>query len=154
MTRIDVATPDDIDDLVASVAGLFIEDGGRYDSTMDTTWPSRGGAAYYGGLVGDKTCLLTLARDGERTVGHLVGKLRAPDDLHTVTIAVLESIRVDPGVRSRGVGTALVSHFVGWAQANDARRASVTAFAANEKAQRFYRRHGFTPMSVTSRKVL
>jgi ribosomal protein S18 acetylase RimI-like enzyme len=154
MTRIDVATTDDIDDFVRSVAGLFIEDGGRYDSTMDTTWPARDGAAYYRELVGDSTCLLALARDGDRTLGHLVGRLRAPDGLRTVTIAVLESIRVDPTVRGRGVGTALVSHFADWARANDARQASVTAFAENEGAQRFYRRHGFAPMSVTSRLTL
>ncbi len=154
MTRIDVATTDDIDDLVASVTGLFAEDGGRFDSTMDTTWPTRGGAAYYGGLVGDDSCLLALARDNDRTLGHLVGKLAKPDGLRIVTFAVLESIRVDPTARNRGVGTALVSHFFDWARKNDAARASVTAFAGNEGAQRFYVRHGFAPMSVTLRTTL
>ena len=63
MTRIEVATADDMDDFVASVEGLFIEDGGRFDSTMDTGWPKRAGAAYYGGLDDDPNCLLALARD-------------------------------------------------------------------------------------------
>jgi GNAT superfamily N-acetyltransferase len=64
---------------------------------MDTTWPDRGGAAYYGGLV---------------------------------------------------------EHFFGWARERGAQRAGVTAFAANEAAQRFYVRHGFVPMSVTLRATL
>lgn len=152
--RIDTVTTADLDDLVASVAGLFVEDGGRFDSTMDTSWPGRGGADYYGGLVDDDACLLALARDGDKTLGHLVGKLVGPNDLRSVTVAVLESIRVDPAARNAGVGTALVDHFFGWARANGADHASVTAFAGNEGAQRFYVRHGFAPMSVTLRTGL
>lgn len=157
MTRIDVVTADDIDDIVASVAGLFEEDGGRFDpDIMNTGWPARGGAAYYGGLIGDDACLLALARDdgGDRTLGHLVGRLVGPDDLRLAPIAVLESIRVDPAVRGTGVGTALVAHFSDWARTRGAERASVTAFAANDGARRFYARHGFTPMSVTLRADL
>jgi hypothetical protein len=43
MTRIDVVTADDIDDLLVSVAGLFREDAGRFDAAMDITWPARRG---------------------------------------------------------------------------------------------------------------
>lgn len=151
MTRIDVVTDADIDDLVTSVAGLFEEDGGRFDATMSTTWPARSGAGYYRALIGDDACLLALARDGDRTLGHLVGKLTGPNDLRLVTVAVLESMRVDPAARNRGVGTALVQRFYDWARAAGAEQASVTAFAANDGAQRFYVRHGFAPMSVTLR---
>jgi GNAT superfamily N-acetyltransferase len=42
-----------------------------------------------------------------------------------------------PGARERG-----------------ARQASVTAYAANHAAQRFYERHGFAPASITSRAPL
>ena len=118
MTRIDVVTADDIDDLVESVAGLFAEDGGRFDATMDTTWPARGGATYYRGLVGDDACLLALARDDDgRALGHLVGKQTGPDDLRLVKIAILESIRVFPHARNRGVGAALVARFFEWGRA-------------------------------------
>jgi GNAT superfamily N-acetyltransferase len=112
------------------------------------------GAAYYGGLIGDDGCLLALARDsaGDRTLGHLVGKLSPPNDLRGATFAVLESIRVDPAARSQGVGTALVAHFFEWARTNGAEQAGVTAYAGNDEAQRFYLRHGFEPMSVTFRR--
>jgi hypothetical protein len=37
----------DIDELVASVGGLFQEDGGRHDPFLDTGWPPREGTQYY-----------------------------------------------------------------------------------------------------------
>jgi ribosomal protein S18 acetylase RimI-like enzyme len=61
---------------------------------------------------------------------------------------------VHPGHRDAGVGSALVRHFAGWARDRDAVQASVSAYAANEAAQRFYARHGFTPMTVTLRAGL
>jgi ribosomal protein S18 acetylase RimI-like enzyme len=151
MTTVSVAGPDDLDAFVGSVAGLFREDGGTHDPAMDVSWPARDGAAYYGGLLADPDCLLAVARDGDRVVGHLVGKLLEPDDLRRQRFAVLESIRVDPAARGHGAGGQLVSLFLDWARGRGAEQASVTAFAANAAAQRFYRRHGFTPMSVTLR---
>lgn len=44
--------------------------------------------------------------------------------------------------------------FTGWAGARGAAELTVTAYAANEPAQRFYLRHGFTPHSVTLRAQL
>jgi GNAT superfamily N-acetyltransferase len=151
---VNAATKDDIDPLLASVAGLFLEDAGRHDALMDLDWPAREGAAYYSGLLEDQTCLVVLAREEGRVVGHLIGRLSGPDSLRTGRLAVLESMRVAPGSRQAGVGSLLVQHFFGWAREHGAQQASVTAFAANDTAQRFYARHGFVPQSVTSRTVL
>jgi GNAT superfamily N-acetyltransferase len=52
------------------------------------------------------------------------------------------------------VGSLLVQHFLAWARERGARQASVTAYAANQAAQRFYERHGFAPASITSRAPL
>jgi GNAT superfamily N-acetyltransferase len=147
-------TEGDIDALVASVAGLFAEDAGRHDPAMDLHWPEREGAAYYSRLLGDQACLLLLARDGDQAVGHLVGRLSGPDSLRTQPLAVLESMRVAPGARRTGVGSLLVRHFFTWARDSGVEQASVTAYAANDAALRFYARHGFSPTSVTSRAVL
>jgi len=144
----------DIDAFVASVDGLFHEDGGRHDPFLDTGWPEREGSAYYAGIVDDPNCLLAVARDGDRVVGHLVGKLVGPDSIKLVRFAVLESIRVDPDARGQGVGSLLVAEFLAWARRNEAAVASVTAYAANDGAQRFYARHGFAPGSVTMRAPL
>jgi GNAT superfamily N-acetyltransferase len=147
-------TEGDIDALVVSVAGLFAEDAGRHDPTMDLRWPEREGSAYYSGLLGDQACLLLLARDDDQAVGHLVGRLSGPDSLRTQGLAVLESMRVAPGARRAGVGSLLVRHFFTWARHGGAQQASVTAYAANDAALRFYARHGFSARSVTSRAVL
>jgi GNAT superfamily N-acetyltransferase len=149
-----VAATADLDDLVASVAGLFNEDAGQHDSTMDTSWPERDGAAYYTDLIADPNSLVALARDGTGTVGHLIGKLVEPDSIRLVRLAVLESIRVAPHTRGHGVGALLVQNFFDWARAKGADRASVSAYAANHGALRFYAKHGFTPQSITLRAPL
>jgi GNAT superfamily N-acetyltransferase len=69
-------------------------------------------------------------------------------------LAVLESMRVAPGARRAGAGSLLVRHFLTWARDCGAQQASVTAYAANDTAQRLYQRHGFAPKSVTSRATL
>ena len=140
--------------LKTSVAALFKEDGGRHDATVDLVWPAREGAAYYSSLMGDQACLLVLARDGDRVVGHLVGKLNDPSPIRTGRSAVLESMRVAPSSRRAGTGSLLVRHFLAWARQRGAEHASVTAYAANDTAQRLYERHGFRPQNITSRATL
>jgi len=112
------------------------------------------GAAYYSTLVDDEACLVTLARDGGRVAGHLIGKLNGPGSMLTGRIAVLESMRVAPGSRRTGAGSMLVRHFLTWARDCGAQQASVTAYAANNAAQRLYARHGFEPASVTLPAIL
>jgi GNAT superfamily N-acetyltransferase len=148
------ASPDDLDALLESVAWLFREDAGRRDSLVDPGWPARDGAAYYSALMSDRACLLALARDGDRVIGHLVGKLTGPNSIQTGCLAVLESMRVAADSRRAGVGGLLVRHFFDWARDGGAEQASVTAYAANHPARRFYARHGFIPQSVISRAVL
>jgi GNAT superfamily N-acetyltransferase len=156
MTAITVKTVTraDIDDLVASVTALFREDSGQHDLASDQGWPGREGTAYYGSLLGDRNCLLALACDADRPVGHLVGKVSGPNSMRTVTLAVLESMRVAPESRGAGVGSLLVRHFLTWAREQGAQQASVTAYAANGTALRLYARHGFQPLSITSRAIL
>lgn len=156
MTTITVSavTHDDIGALATSAGALFDEDAGRHDATMDLGWAARDGAAYYSGLVDDRSCLLLLARDGDHVTGHLVGKLNEPNSLRTGRWAVLESLRVAPGSRRAGTGSLLVRQFLAWARQHGAQHASVTAYAANDNAQRLYERHGFAPLSVTSRASL
>lgn len=156
MTAVTVsnAARGDIGALVASVAGLFREDAGQHDPLMNVDWPAREGAAYYSGLMTDGTCLLALARDGDRVIGHLVGKLSGPSSIRAGNVAVLESMRVDPDSRRAGVGSLLVRHFFTWARDCGAQRASVTAYAANDRALSFYARHGFLAQSIISHAAL
>ncbi|HST67135.1 MAG TPA: GNAT family N-acetyltransferase [Mycobacteriales bacterium] len=145
---------EDVDAVVESVVGLFREDAGRNDPTVNVHWPALEGAENYGALVADGDCLLAVARDDDRVVGHLVGKLAQPDSFRRQRVAVLESMRVHPDARDAGVGTLLVRHFLDWARDREAVQASVSAYAANEAALRFYARQGFAPMTITLRATL
>jgi GNAT superfamily N-acetyltransferase len=149
------ATEDDRVAFLASIDGLFHEDAGVHDPYGDREWAGRGGAAYFTDLLTDPRAVPLLARDGDRAIGHLVGRVLEPETLQTGTrIAVLESMRVAPEARGRGVGGRLVAAFLTWAKERGAVRAGVTAYTANEGAQRFYARHGFVPASVTLRATL
>ena len=149
------ATEDDRTAFLASVDGLFHEDAGAHDPHGDPEWAARGGANYFTDLLADPNAVPLLARDGDRALGHLVGRVWEPDTLQPGTrVAVLESMRVVPEARGRGVGGRLVTAFFAWAKERGAVRAGVTAYAVNEKAQRFYARHGFVPASVTLRVKL
>ena len=135
-------------DKLASAIALVHTDAGRYDAeATDVSWADRSGAAYAAGaLSGDNVVLL--ARDGDTVAGHLVGRLYGPSSVHPVRGAELESLHVYPRFRGTGVGSRLMEAFLAWAAEHGASRASVTAYAANEAALRFYQRHGFAVRSV------
>lgn len=153
--RIDVATVADLAAVVASASALVAADAGRYDpGATDLGWATQFGVAYATGLLSGADNLVLVVRDGEVVVGHLAARLRGPSALHPIRVAELESVFVDDEHRGRGVGRDLVERFLAWAVAKGAQRASVTAYAANEGAQRFYARYGFAPASVTLHREL
>jgi GNAT superfamily N-acetyltransferase len=151
---VSVARPGDVAALVESMTGLSREDAGQHDPYRDPEWVTREGGAYYAGLVGEPAVLLLLAREGERVLGHLVGKLSEPTSMRPCRFAILESMRVAPESRGRGVGGRLVEEFFGWAREHHAEQAVVTAYAANQGALRFYARHGFAPHEVSMRATV
>ncbi|MFB9907051.1 GNAT family N-acetyltransferase [Allokutzneria oryzae] len=143
-----VATKADIPDLILSASRLFAEDGGRRDPFMDTGWPAREGAAYYGQLVDSADCLCLLARN-DQVEGHLTGRIATSALRPGAVVAVLESMHVAAEHRRRGIGSALVERFFEWAGGHSANEFSVTAYASNEAALALYRKHGFAPFEVT-----
>ncbi len=92
-------------------------------------------------------CLLA-AVEGE-AVGYLAGYVRGTTSLRPICVAELESMYVSKGRRNSGLGGRLVERFRVWARGRGARRMSVTAYATNERAIRFYRRAGFRPKNVS-----
>lgn len=144
-------TPELIPELVASSGALFTEDGGQHDPWMDTDWPRREGAAYYQDLLTDDNLFL-LARSDGTTAGHLIGRLTTNALRPDARTAVLQSLRVAEEHRRTGLGSALVAEFTKWAAEKEANEFKVTAFAANERAIAFYRKHGFVPFELTLRR--
>jgi ribosomal-protein-alanine N-acetyltransferase len=59
------------------------------------------------------------------------------DEIH------INNIAMRPGLRGRGIGTALMHHVLAEAERLGARRATLEVRASNEGAKRLYRRLGF-----------
>ena len=55
---------------------------------------------------------------------------------------------VEKAYRSHKIGAALAQHFLEWTKARGAERVSVSAYAANEGAIRFYKSLGFQPKNL------
>jgi ribosomal protein S18 acetylase RimI-like enzyme len=147
---ISVATKDDIPEILASADALVATDAGVHDpAATNLGWARETGIAYCTSLLESDDNLVLLARDGDEVVGHLVGRLSGPGSVHPVRTADLESIHVYPSHRNRGAGEQVMTAFLTWAAEKGAQRATVTAYAANHDAQRFYSRYGFAVRSVT-----
>ncbi len=148
---VDVAGLDDFPAFLASAEALVATDAGRFDAdATDLGWAATTGVAYGTALLAGDDNLVLLARDegSERVLGHLVARLSGPGSVHPIVVAELESIHVYPDHRGQGIGDRLMTAFLAWAVEKGAQRVSVTAYAANDGAQRFYARHGFGPRSV------
>ena len=141
------ATADDLDGLVASTTALFAEDGAARDRLRNPEWPALHGRSWYVGLMADPAALVIVAAAGREVVGHLVGTYSEQSPMWLAPRAELVSMFVVPRLRSEGIGSRLVERFTDWSRERGASRILVDAYATNEPALRFYRRHGFTRLS-------
>ncbi|MFI6325481.1 GNAT family N-acetyltransferase [Nonomuraea sp. NPDC050556] len=148
--KIEVATLDDLPDLIASAAALFREDAGTRDPYVDVEWAERSGEPYYSDMITNPRNLALLVRSDGATVGHLTAQLGPPRETRPdAVVASLMSLHVEASARSRGVGALLVEEFFSWARAQGANQAIVSAFAANVDAIRFYQARGFAPDTLS-----
>ncbi|MER6243911.1 GNAT family N-acetyltransferase [Streptomyces griseorubiginosus] len=148
------ARPEDIPGLVASSAGLFAEDAGTRDPSVDVDWPRRHGAESFAAALADPARLVLAVDHGGEVVGHLTGTLTEPSAVRPVKSATLNALYVRPAHRRGRVGGRLVAEFLSWAEARGATQAEVAAYTANPDAIRFYERQGFGAHAVTLRSVL
>lgn len=87
-------------------------------------------------------------RDG-RVVGHALLYRREPGDLRIPRNSIDLSLVVTlPEVRGTGAGSALVSHALGWAQAQGFDAVTIDWRVVNLLADRFFRARGFRPTFV------
>jgi GNAT superfamily N-acetyltransferase len=148
------ARPDDIPGLVASSAGLFAEDAGTRDPSVDVGWPREHGAASFKAALADPARLVLVVAHAGEVVGHLTGTLTEPSAVRPVKSATLNGLYVRPAHRRARVGARLVEEFLAWAEAQGAGQAEVAAYSANPEAIRFYERQGFGAHAVTLRHAL
>ena len=140
------ATVRDLVGLAASSAALFAEDGAARDHLRSPAWPEAHGAQWCADLMADANSLVLVAL-ADDVVGHLVGSLTSASAMWTAPRAEIVSTLVSAPWRRRAVGARLVADFAGWAKGRGARRLTVSAYASNSDALRFYGRHGFVPLS-------
>ena len=152
--KIVTAESGDIGTLVRLCSALFVEDSGTRDPLTDVDWPTAHARNHFLSLISRDDALCLLARSGRTTVGYLAGYVGEPAEIRPVTIVELQSMYVEPGSRGNGVGSALVDGFLAWARDRRAGPVSVTAYASNEAAVRFYGRIGLRPKSVTLEMAL
>lgn len=144
----------DVAKIVELSSALFREDAGERDPFMNLAWPRQEGREYFATLLARSDSLCLLAIYAGQVVGYLVGRTNEESNLRPVKIAELESMYVCRSYRDRGVGARLIKKFLEWGEAWGAQRASVTAYATNERAIRFYERSGFKPKSLSMEKGL
>jgi GNAT superfamily N-acetyltransferase len=78
--------------------------------------------------------------------GRVIGMMQAGPDRRYRDTATIGLAGVLPAARSRGVGRALLSGVVEWAQARGFRACAVEWSSPNLISDRFWRRHGFDPV--------
>jgi len=135
--------------LVQCAIGLFAEDAGTRDITIDAEWPAKHSEQSLSQAIGDPSRLVLAARQAADVIGSLSGVLEPATAMRPIRMATLLSLYVRPHHRNNGVGAALVGHFRSWARQQNASRIAVTAYTINETAIGFYQRTGFTPYTFT-----
>lgn len=141
------ATVGDIGGIAESNAALFAEDGAARDHLRNPDWPGTHGARWCADLIADPTALVLVVAVGNDVGGHLIGTYAEASAMWTAPMAELVSMFVSPSWRGQTLGSRLVEDFVSWARERGALRLKVSAYLANDGALRFYRRHGFAPLS-------
>lgn len=144
-----IAKPTDLDTIVGFSHKLFQEDAGQRDPFTNLNWAPEFGHDYFRPMITDETFLCLLAEVDEKPVGFLIGYLKKPSDVRPIHAAELHSMFVDQEVRSQKIGEALAQQFLQWAKENGSIRASVSAYASNERAIQFYQSLGFAPKSLS-----
>lgn len=150
MTTYDIraATMEDLDGLLASQSALFAADAAVRDVLRNPEWPRTHGRSWCAHQIDDPDALALIAVAGDGVVGHLIGSFAGPSEMWRESRAELVSMGVLAAERGAGLGGRLVAAFATWAGERGAGRLTVSAYATNEGALRFYRRQGFTPHSV------
>ena len=143
------ATKANVSDIVKLSHALFQEDAGQQDKTVNLNWAVAHGKSYFSQFIEREQTICLLALVDEAVAGYLAGYVSNVSDYRLVKTAELESMFIRQTYRSQGIGATLARQFKQWAKENGAETVTVTAYAGNEIAIRFYKALGFTPKQVT-----
>ncbi|ELZ34935.1 GNAT family acetyltransferase [Halogeometricum pallidum JCM 14848] len=97
---------------------------------------------------------LRVARDGEEIVGFVMFGLERGDFEQDDVRGIIRNLYVTPAHRGRGVGSRLLETAETTLADAGAARISLEAMAQNERARRFYERHGYAVHRVELEKAV
>ncbi|MBI2637329.1 MAG: GNAT family N-acetyltransferase, partial [Candidatus Sungbacteria bacterium] len=146
MIAIKTARKSDLKDVQELNHQLFLFDI-NFESELNMNWTYAEGREYLlKRIQGEGVCLIALVES--QIVGYLTGSVSERESWRNVIWSELETIFVKEQLRSKGVGSELVKAFISWSKQNNADRITVSMFAKNEEAVKFYRVCGFTDESI------
>ncbi len=146
--RVRKAVLDDLMDIQHLNHDLFIHDN-DFNHDLNLNWPHTGGEQYFRDYINRPEQFLSIvAVENNQVVGYLNARIQETDAVYIGRRAEVENMCVREAVRSKGVGTLLMSEFKQWAKEKGASRLMVEAFSANERAIRFYEKNGFKPYAL------
>ena len=103
-------------------------------------------AAWFRELLPQEHCNAWVAVTDTVTVGYLVGVVHsrpATPFSRSRSWFEVDQLAVDPTGRNQGVGTALLTHALSFARANQIRNIELTTWAFNTPAQALFQKLGF-----------
>ena len=154
--KIKRAKPEDVKDLQGFVYSLMKYEYKHFDKTTDPKWAkSKPCEKYFKKRVESRNSIALLAFDGEKIVGYLSGGIGKADLWRKMKIhGELADMFVEEKYRNKKVGTLLMEEFLTWAKKRKATTVEVKAYAGNDIATNFYRKHGFEDYIMVFEKKL
>ena len=145
--KIDIrlAKLDDVKDMQKFMYLLMKEEYEQFDPTNKITWAkSKKCAAYFTNRINKTNQLAIIAEYKDEKIGYLSAQINGAYEYRSISkYGILADMFVLKEHRNLKIGTKLIKEFKKWAKQKGAKRIRVQSFAKNEKALRFYRRHGF-----------
>ncbi|MCG2621866.1 GNAT family N-acetyltransferase [Arthrobacter sp. I2-34] len=125
----------------ADVVGRLLYD---FNAEFETPGPTAGQlAARFGCLLARDDVLVLLSGDPGAPSGFAFLTLR-PTPYYDGPLAQLEELYVQPGLRGRGIGTALLTTAILRVRERGAAEVHINVDEVDADTRRFYERHGFT----------
>lgn len=108
-------------------------------------------------LEGEENRIFLATREGQPLAMHFVirkdGGFGAPISRPDNSVYLYQAI-VEPGARSEGVGTALLSHTLDWARGEGFEWLNLHYASMNPSGAPFWQRHGFEPLEISVQRRL